>query len=305
MISFSYNVRISLRQDYVPPPSLFDFQARATPLTGPRNFLSPLGESDPRTPLWEAILPSKEDSPASPVVEYGLTLEDLSERVVTPLKGLQHIRLDGRTIPFGGMERIEIRAEGTDLEPPSSPNRLLDLLRRFEWSGTDVTGEFIKDPPAWGPKIGAPERPDMIPVDLLFDRLVTNNRLSQAARTRFRSRNFADAVEAAFKCLDNAVRDRSGLSDKGGSDLMFTVFNEKNPILKLNELHSPSDRNEQEGYKHLFAGAMTGIRNPRAHEHELRDDPKVALEILAFANHLMNKLDAATRKETESSEPTP
>ena len=86
---------------------------------------------------------------------------------------------------------------------------------------------------------------------------------------------------------------------------MFTVFNEKNPILKLNELHSTSDRNEQEGYKHLFAGAMTGIRNPRAHEHELRDDPKVALEKLAFANHLMNKLDAATRKETESSEPTP
>ena len=145
----------------------------------------------------------------------------------------------------------------------------------------------------------------MIPVDLLFDRLVTNDRLSQATRTRFRSRNFADAVEAAFKCLDNAVRDRSGLSDKGGSDLMFTVFNEKNPILKLNELHSTSDRNEQEGYKHLFAGAMAGIRNPRAHEHELRDDPKVALETLAFANHLMNKLDAATRKETESSEPTP
>ena len=305
MISLSYNMRISLRRDYVPPPSLFDFQARPTPLTGSTDFLPPLGKINPRPALWEAILPSKEDNPAFPVVEYGLSLEDLNGRVVTPLKGSQDIRLDGRSIPFGGLERIEIRAEGTELESPPLPNRLWDLHRRFERRGADVTGEFIKDPPAGGPKIGAPERPDMLPVDLLFDRLVTNDRLSQATRPQFRSRNFVDAVEAAFKCLDNAVRDRSGLSDKGGSDLMFTVFNEKNPILKLNELHSTSDRNEQEGYKHLFAGAMTGIRNPRAHEHELRDDPKVALEKLAFANHLMNKLDAATRKETESSEPTP
>ena len=155
MISLSYDVRISIRHNYAPPPSLFDFQARPTPLSGPTDFLSPLGKIDPRPPLWEAFLPSKEDDHASPVVEYGLSLEDLNERIVTPLKGLQHIRLDGRTIQFGGMERIEIRAEGTDLEPPSLPNRLLDLLRRFEWSGTDVTGEFIKYPPAWGTKIGA------------------------------------------------------------------------------------------------------------------------------------------------------
>ena len=117
MISFSYNVRISLRRGYVPPPSLFDFQARATPLSRPRDFLSPLSESDPRTPLWEAILPSKEESPASLVVEYGLSLEELNERVMTPLRSLQQLRLDGLTVPFGGMERIEIRAEGTDLEP--------------------------------------------------------------------------------------------------------------------------------------------------------------------------------------------
>ena len=304
MISLSYNVRISRRQDYVPPPSLLDFQARPTPPTGQKNYLASVGNIGPQTPLWEAFLPPKEDDPASPIVEYGLSLEELNERVVAPLKGSHDVRLDGRTIPFGGMERIEIRAEGTDLKGPPVPNRLLDLLRNFDWSGTDVTKEFTKDPPAWGPKIGPPERPEAIPVDLLFDRLVTNELLRKATRNRFHSRNFADAVESAFKCLDNAIRAKSGLSDKGGSDLMFTAFNEKNPVLKLNELRSTTDRNEQEGYKHLFAGAMTGIRNPRAHEHELRDDPRVALELLALANHLMGKLDVSTQS-VQSNEGAP
>ena len=305
MISLSYNVRISRKEGYIPPPPLFDFQAQPTPPTGPKDYLSSVGEVGPLTPQWEAIFPPKEDDPTSPVTEYGLSLEELNERVVTPLKSSRDVRLDGRTIPFFRMERIEIKAEGTDLHLSSLSGRLLDMLRSFELNGTDVTKEFIKDPPAWGPKIGAPERPESIPVDQMFDRLVTNDPLRQATRTRFRSRNFADAVEAAFKCVDNAVKEKSGLSDKGGSDLMFTAFNEKNPVLKLNELHSTTDRNEQEGYKHLFAGAMTGIRNPRAHEHELKDDPKVALELLAFANHLMGKLGAATKDDMQSNEPTP
>ena len=254
--------------------------------------------------MWERILNTTAADSTSPVVEYGLSLEELNERVVTPLKGSRDVRLDGRIIPFIGMERIEIKAEGTDLLLSSPFSRLFDILRSFELNGMDVTKEFIKDPPAWGPKMGASERPESISVDLLFDRLVTNDPLRQATRTRFSSRNFTDAVEAAFKCLDNAVKEKSGLSDKSGSDLMFTAFNEKNPVLKVNELHSTTDRNEQEGYKHLFAGAMTGIRNPRAHEHELKDDPKVALELLALANHLMGKLGAATKNDMQSNEST-
>ena len=304
MISLSYNVRISRKEGYIPSPRLFDFQAQPTPPTGPKDYLSSVGEVGPQTPLWEPIFPPKEDDPKSPVVEYGLSLEDLNQSVVTPFASRQDMRLDSRTIPFSAIERIEIRASGADTLVSRYLRGLLISIGSFEWNGSDVTREFIKDPPTWGPKIGAPERPESIPVDLLFDRLVTNDPLRQATRTRFRNRNFADAVEAAFKCLDNAVKEKSGLSAKSGSDLMFTAFNEKNPVVKLNELDSTTDRSEQEGYKHLFAGAMTGIRNPRAHEHELKDDPKVALELLALANHLMGKLGAATRNDMQSNEPT-
>ena len=45
----------------------------------------------------------------------------------------------------------------------------------------------------------------------------------------------------------------------------------------------------------LFAGAMTAIRNPRAHEHSIQDDPETALELLTIGNHLMDRLEASTR----------
>ena len=45
----------------------------------------------------------------------------------------------------------------------------------------------------------------------------------------------------------------------------------------------------------IFAGAMTGIRNPLAHEYELVDDPKTALAQLALANHLMKMLENVTK----------
>ena len=50
----------------------------------------------------------------------------------------------------------------------------------------------------------------------------------------------------------------------------------------------------------LFAGSMTGVRNPRAHEYKLTDEPEVALELLILANHLMRKLQAATKSQPEA-----
>ena len=81
---------------------------------------------------------------------------------------------------------------------------------------------------------------------------------------------------------------------------MRAAFSANSPLLYLNSLQSESDRNEQRGYMDLFAGAMTGIRNPRAHEHDIEDDPQVALELLVIANHLMRKLNGSTKEDSPS-----
>ncbi len=128
-----------------------------------------------------------------------------------------------------------------------------------------------------------------------FDDLVTSTALRSASRQLFVDGHYAHAVEEAIKCLNNAVKAKSGRSDLDGDRLMRQAFSVDNATLALNGRQSQSEKDEQRGYMDLFAGAWTGIRNPRAHEHHLQDDPDVALEMIVLANHLMRKLDASTK----------
>ena len=138
-----------------------------------------------------------------------------------------------------------------------------------------------------------------------FDDRVTNISLCAASRKLFADGHFARAVEEAFKCLNNAVKDKSGITDRDGADLMRRAFSSNFPVLTLNAFQSRSEKDEQQGYMDIFAGSMTGIRNPRAHENDLVDEPEVALELLAIANHLMRRLDETTSKEMPSTEGSP
>ena len=123
-----------------------------------------------------------------------------------------------------------------------------------------------------------------------FDELVTVEPIRETSRQLFVDGHFARSVEEAYKCLNNEVKLRSGLSSADGVGLMRTAFSAKSPMLRINDLGSSSKKDEQRGYMDIFAGVMAGIRNPRAHEHELEDEPEVALELTILANHLMRKL---------------
>lgn len=129
----------------------------------------------------------------------------------------------------------------------------------------------------------------------LFDDLVASSSLRSASRDLFVDGHYARAVEEAFKCLNNEVKNKAGLTSQDGASMMRSAFNPKKPALKINPLATQSEKDEQQGYMELFAGVMSGIRNPRAHDHQLQDDPDVALEMLVFANHLMRKLDGAAK----------
>ena len=128
-----------------------------------------------------------------------------------------------------------------------------------------------------------------------FEELVTDSQLQQVSGPLFRDRHFARAVEEAFKYLNNAVKEKSEIDNQDGAALMRNAFSANSPVLFLNTFQSQSDRDEQQGYMDIFAGSMTGIRNPRAHDHQLADDPDVALELLVLANHLMGKLRATSK----------
>ena len=82
-----------------------------------------------------------------------------------------------------------------------------------------------------------------------------------------------------MKALNNLVRLPSGL-DLDGDRPMTSVFSPEKPILQFNDMQDQSDKDEQRGFIMMFAGAVAGMRNPRAHKL-IKDDPGRALEFIA------------------------
>ena len=130
------------------------------------------------------------------------------------------------------------------------------------------------------------------PLAPLFDELVTHPQLAKASRQLFVDHHYARAVEEGFKALCARVRERTGLTVDGRS-LMETAFSEKKPKLRLNDLTDRSQRDEQIGHKDMFAGSITGLRNPRAHDHLYTDSPEQALRLLALADYLFTVVESA------------
>lgn len=150
-----------------------------------------------------------------------------------------------------------------------------------------IEGILPASPPAVTP-------PALDSINALFDRLVVETDLVACTRQLFRDGHYSRAVEEAFKCLNNYIKQRIG-STIDGNSLMRNTFSPNSPLLKLNRMKTQSHRDEQQGYMDIYAGCMTGIRNPRAHEHTHQDDPSTALELIVFANHLMRKARLARR----------
>jgi uncharacterized protein (TIGR02391 family) len=113
------------------------------------------------------------------------------------------------------------------------------------------------------------------------------------ARTRFDTGHFADAVEAALKEVNDVVRQiviAKGGQELDGADLMNKAFSVKNPVIVLDDLGTITGRNIQQGYSQIFAGAMIGIRNAKAHAN-IAIDAARALHFLFLASLLLFKLD--------------
>jgi Protein of unknown function (Hypoth_ymh) len=71
---------------------------------------------------------------------------------------------------------------------------------------------------------------------------------------------------------------------------MMSAFNEGDPKIRLTALVSESDIDEQLGYKHIFSGVMSAIRNPRGHEL-VSDTIDLCLDHLSLASALLRRLD--------------
>lgn len=77
---------------------------------------------------------------------------------------------------------------------------------------------------------------------------------------------------------------------------MARAFDESGPLIDMSVETGRSGQDEQRGFKFLFMGSMSGIRNPKGHELVKQDDPQRAIEYLAFTSMLMRRLDDSVSK---------
>jgi len=125
-----------------------------------------------------------------------------------------------------------------------------------------------------------------------FDSRNIHPSLPAKVKRLFDDGHFAEATFHAFKFLDKEVQKHSQLSETGFK-LMMAAFDEANPKLRLTPLLNESDKDEQKGYRFVFAGGVQAIRNPRGHEYAVTDDPDTCLDHLSFVSMLLRKLESA------------
>lgn len=119
--------------------------------------------------------------------------------------------------------------------------------------------------------------------------------IAQVSRGKYSAGYYADAVESAFKEINIRIKKlyiKYRNEERDGKDLMLKTFSPNDPLLTFEELRAVSGKNVQEGYMYIFAGAIQGIRNPKAHDNMniARED---AIKRLVFASLLMDKVDEA------------
>lgn len=122
---------------------------------------------------------------------------------------------------------------------------------------------------------------------------ILHPKIVKISKSRFESNYFADSVEAALKEINNIVKvivkEKTG-NEFDGADLMSRAFSLNDPIIKLGDIGTKTGKNTQIGYMQVFSGAMTGIRNPKAHENIVITRER-AIHFLFLASLLMSKLD--------------
>lgn len=129
----------------------------------------------------------------------------------------------------------------------------------------------------------------------LYEGLQLHPTVQKVSGRLFKDGHYAPAIFEAYKAINNAVKKKAGAVDASNDHtLMAVVFSEENPILRLNSLSDDSEISEQLGFKFLFMGATTGIRNPKAHQNIEQKDPIKTLHYLSFASLLMAMVDVAT-----------
>ena len=127
-----------------------------------------------------------------------------------------------------------------------------------------------------------------------FDDRNIHTRIQSTSKKLFDDGHYAPATFEAYKLLDKEVAALAKLSESGVK-LMMKAFSEQSPLIRLTDMSTTSEKDEQEGYKFIFSGTVMAIRNPRGHEYDVRESPTECLDHLSLASLLLRRIESAKK----------
>jgi len=82
---------------------------------------------------------------------------------------------------------------------------------------------------------------------------------------RLENLQYSDSLKVALLYLTHRIREKTGLADLDGDKLVTKAFNPNNPLIKINNLETESEKNEQKGIMFILQGIYSAFRNPLNH----------------------------------------
>lgn len=127
----------------------------------------------------------------------------------------------------------------------------------------------------------------------LYGRLDLHEALKDDIAEMFQDGHFNEAVRKALERFEKSVQDALGDHRTSGRDLMARAFGGSPPPIPLNEGKTANDTSEQEGFKFLAMGAMSGVRNLYSHGDVDQMGAMDAIERLALVSLLFKRVAKA------------
>ena len=122
--------------------------------------------------------------------------------------------------------------------------------------------------------------------------------IQKSSKKLYKDGHYANAAEDAFieindrvKKLFSIVKPSDPIPD--GEAAMTTVFSSNNPLVEFSDRSTTTGQNKQKGYMQMLAGAMSALRNPKAHSNTEIVSAEEAYRRLATASMLMYAIDEA------------
>lgn len=122
--------------------------------------------------------------------------------------------------------------------------------------------------------------------------------IQKASKQLYLDGHYANAAEDAFIEINDRVKKlfmivKPGCKVPDGGDAMNQVFSANNPLVSFCDQSTDTGINKQKGYMQMLAGAMSALRNPKAHSNNEKLSAEESYRRLATASMLMYAIDEA------------